>query len=158
MGYATAEEFELRVTANLAIDLTNLDDPSATTVNLTRLTSVLDDASGEINGFLATRYQVPLTVVPSFLKTYCIDIAVYLLSRNRKDEDAVSRYDKIIERLKDIEKGRMLLIDDATGLPIPKRDPLNLLVDERGQTLNDFTASSNIAATRLFTEESLSLF
>lgn len=158
MGYATAEEFELRIGTDLTIDLTNLDDPSAETVNLTRLNSILDDSSGEINGYLATRYQVPLVVVPNFLKNYCIDIAVYYLGRNRRDDDAASRYEKVIERLKDIEKGRMLIIDDATGLPIPKRDSLNTLVDERGQDLNDFTASSIKTAERLFTEESLSLF
>jgi phage gp36-like protein len=156
--YATAEEFELRMGSNLTIDLTNLDNPSATEINLTKLGSALEDASGEINGYLATRYQIPLSVVPNFIKNYCIDIAIYYLGRQLKDDDASTRYEKVIERLKDIEKGRMLIVDETSGQVIAQRNQLNSLIDERGQLLNDFTASSNPIAQGKFTVESLSLF
>ncbi len=140
MMYATVEDFENQVGTQETVELTNLDDPSATTINSDRLSKILDTASGEINSYLATRYNIPVAPVPSILKTYCIDIAWYRLAQNNAPEQYATRYNNAIARLKDIEKGIMLLITDD-GAAIAQRTPTNALIDDRGFTLNDWSAS-----------------
>lgn len=156
--YADAAEFEEEIGTDETVQLTNLDNPSATTVNTSRLEKALTAASGEINSYLATRYSIPISPFPQILKTYCIDIAWYRLAQNNAPEQYATRYSNAIARLKDIEKGQMLLVDDTTGLPITQRNANNLLVDERGQTLNDWTASYIAGGDSVFNANSLSLY
>lgn len=158
MGYCTAEEFELSIGTFETVQLTNLDDPSAETINTVRLNRIIEGASGEINGFLATRYQIPLPVVPSYIRLICIDITWYRLAQNNAPAEFVERYKNAIARLKDIEKGQMLLIDEITGLPVPKRNINIQLIDERGNTLNDWSASTLLLPELAFTRASLELF
>lgn len=155
--YASAVEFEEEIGTTETVELTNLDNPSAETVNTSRLEKALTTASGEINSYLATRYSIPISPVPEILKTYCIDIAWYRLAQNNAPEQYATRYNNAIARLKDIEKGQMLLVDD-TGLAIPQRNANNLLIDERGQTLNDWTASYIAGGDAVFTAERLKLY
>jgi phage gp36-like protein len=140
MIYVSAEEFEARVGTVETVQLTNLDDPTATTVNANRLELALGDASAEINGYLATRYETPLLNIPGCIKLYCCDIARYRLSENNSPQTYKDKYDSAIARLKDIEKGLMLLVDN-TGVAIAQRnDSVSKLIDERGNTLDDFTS------------------
>lgn len=136
--YITADDFELRAGSQETIELTNLDNPAATSINQSRLAIAIADASGEINGYLASRYDTPLSQVPSFIKLYCFDIARYRLSENNSPETYKEKYDAAIARLQEIEKGKMLLVDDD-GNAIPKRDDQNQLIDERGNLLDDYT-------------------
>lgn len=136
--YATTEEFQSKVGVQETVELTNLDDPAANTVNLTRLTDVLTDASREIDSYLATRYKVPLASVPGVLKVYCIDIAWYRLAQNNAPEQYATRYNNAIARLKDLQKGIMVLLDD-NGVPIPRRETTTELVDERGNAVDDWS-------------------
>ncbi|MEH2138568.1 gp436 family protein [Nostoc sp.] len=157
MPYATVEEFEEEVGLQETVELTNLDDPSATTVNSDRLNKALLAASGEINSYLATRYQIPVDPVPSILKSYCIDIAWYRLAQNNAPEAFAKRYDNAIARLKDIEKGVMqLVLDDGTLFL--QRPVTNQLIDDRGQLLNDWTASYIPGGEAVFTEDRLRLY
>jgi phage gp36-like protein len=156
--YANAVDFEEEIGTTETVELTNLDNPSADTVNTPRLEKALSTASGEINSYLATRYSIPVSPVPNILKTYCIDIAWYRLAQNNAPEQYATRYNNAIARLKDIEKGQMLLVDDTTGLAIPQRNANNLLVDDRGQTLNDWTASYIAGGDAAFTVERLRIY
>lgn len=157
MRYSTIEEFTLHIGERETVEITNLDDPSADTVNEIKLTSALNTASREIDGYIAKRYEVPLTVIPGFIKQYCIDITWYRLAQNNAPEAYQKRYDNAIARLKDIEKGQILLLADD-GSSIAMRKTENQIVDERGQKLNDWTPSYIPGGASDFTEESLSLF
>lgn len=155
--YASAAEFEEEIGTEETVQLTNLDNPSATEVNTTRLEKTLSAATGEINSYLATRYTIPVSPVPQILKTYCIDIAWYRLAQNNAPEQFATRYNNAIARLKDIEKGQMLLVDD-TGTAIAQRLKTNQLVDERGQTLDDWTATYISGGDSIFTYSNLNLY
>ena len=70
------------------------------------------DADGEIDGYLAKRYQVPLSPVPKVTNKYSKDIAIYnLFSRLGISEDSeqkiyLTRHDAaIIAIIKNITKG-----------------------------------------------------
>ncbi|MBN3949355.1 MAG: DUF1320 domain-containing protein [Nostoc sp. NMS7] len=158
MQYATPLDFENEVETQETIQLTNLDNPSATTVNSDRLSQILDTASGEINSYLATRYNIPVVPIPDILKIYCIDIAWYRLAKNNAPEQYATRYTNAIARLKDIEKGVMLLVTNE-GVAIAQRTATNALVDDRGFTLNDWSASYIPSEERpSFTEQRLRLY
>jgi len=155
--YATAEEFVEEVGIQETIQLTNLDDPSVTTINSDRLSKALLAASGEINSYLSTRYQIPVSPIPSILKSYCVDIAWYRLAQNNAPEAYAKRYDNAIARLKDIEKGVMqLVLDDGTLFL--QRPVANQLIDDRGQLLNDWSATYIPGEELRFTPERLRLY
>ena len=155
--YASAVEFEEEIGTTETVELTNLDNPSANTVNISRLEKALATASGEINSYLATRYSIPISPVPQILKNYCIDIAWYRLAQNNAPEQYTTRYNNTIARLKDIEKGQMLLVDD-NGVALPKRLETNKLIDDRGEILNDWTASYIPGGEAVFTVEKLGIY
>jgi phage gp36-like protein len=156
MQYATAEEFEEEIETQETVELTNLANPSATTVNSDRLNKFLIAASGEINSFLATRYAIPVDPIPSILKTYCIDIACYRLAQNNPDRYE-AKYNNAIARLKDIEKGVMQLVMDNGGVLL-QRPTTNQLIDDRGNLLNDWSASYLPSYELTFTEERLRFY
>lgn len=108
--YATAEELIAAAPANLVADLTGTDTPDTTAIE-----RALDDASAEMDGYVGSRYALPLPVVPSSLRRVCIDIALYRLMNLRALgdlEDARERYTDAIRFLKDLVKG-----DVTLGLP-----------------------------------------
>jgi phage gp36-like protein len=76
--------------------------------------------------------------VPTYIKTYCIDIAWYRLAQNNAPEAYSERYKNAIARLKDIEKGVMLIIDE-NGIVAEARQEQNSLIDNRGFPLDDWT-------------------
>ena len=155
--YASAVEFEEEIGTTETVELTNLDNPSANTVNTSRLEKALATASGEINSYLATRYSIPVLPVPQIIKNYCIDIAWYRLAQNNAPEQYATRYNNAIARLKDIEKGQMLLVDDD-GVALPRRLETNKLIDDRGEILNDWTASYIPGGDATFTVEKLGIY
>ena len=75
----------------------------------------LDDATAEINGYLA-RYKVPFTVVPPLLTRLACDIARYRLSRvggHLGTEDIDRRYKiDVLDTLKAIARGVISLGGD----------------------------------------------
>ena len=81
----------------------------------------LSSASGEIDSFLATRYQVPIETPTDLLIQFCVDIAIYRLALGRavQTEEHRTRYDDAIERLKLIASGRAALVLPAD----PEADP-----------------------------------
>lgn len=75
------------------------------------ITEAIADACGEIDGYLAKRYPVPLSVVPKVINKYGKDIAVYnLYSRvgideSEKEKNYLNRYNAAIRFLELVAKG-----------------------------------------------------
>jgi phage gp36-like protein len=119
MPYATPADLAVRFGADRLIELTDrdrdglADDP--------QIAQALDDASFEIDGYLAARYKLPLPTVPPLLARIACDIAIYrLLSLRRMGdiEDARRRYEDARRLLESISKGVV-----ALGLPANLPDP-----------------------------------
>ena len=75
----------------------------------------LGDADGEINSYVAGRYSVPLSPVPSNIPRLASAIARYNLLGDAATDKARADYDDAIRFLKDVQAGRALL-QDATPL------------------------------------------
>lgn len=110
MSYATPTELIESTQDYLVAQLTGTDEP-----DIPALQRALDDASAEIDGYIASRYALPLPTVPNALRRICIDIAIYRLMNLRgmgDVEDSRQRYMDAKYYLKDVIKGEATL-----GLP-----------------------------------------
>lgn len=81
------------------------------------------DADGEIDGYLAKRYAVPLSPVPKVINKFSKDIAVYnLFSRMGIDEGTeektyLNRYNAAVRFLTLVAEGKVSIGADADGDP-----------------------------------------
>lgn len=110
--YATETEFIEAFGLELSVELTNLENPEADTVDSTVMNRALTRATSLIDGYLSGRYSLPLATTPELLKTICLDIARYQLGHYGKESDARMRYDDAMRMLQQIANGTMQL-----GLP-----------------------------------------
>jgi len=110
--YATQSEFIEAFGAQLTIELTNLEEPTATTVDATVMTRGLTRASALIDSYLAGRYALPLSTTPEVIKALCLDIARYMMGHNAQEEDVRQRYEDALKTLGLIANGTLTL-----GLP-----------------------------------------
>lgn len=85
------------------------------------LARALSDATAEVDGYLATRYRVPLTLVPQLLVRLVCDIARYRLYDERTTEAVRQRYEDSVRMLKSISSGAVLLAGaELTGANAPQ--------------------------------------
>lgn len=68
MSYATPQDFIDYFGESESIELTHLDDPLASAPDEAKLQTYLNHAEAEINGYLQSRYTLPLANTPQILK------------------------------------------------------------------------------------------
>lgn len=97
-----------------------IDDPAEREEQITPLIdNAIEDASGEVDGYLVKRYPVPLRIVPKVINKFAKDIAVYnLYSRigideSDREKNYLNRYNAAIRFLENVAKG---MIDIDTGV------------------------------------------
>lgn len=110
MAYIVKEDLTARLPQGDINQLSDNDD--------TLLEALIDEACGEIDWYLAGRYSVPLSSIPAIVKTWAMDISVYLLAARaaipvwklteegeRENTIIVKRYNDAIKALKEIRDG-----------------------------------------------------
>ena len=116
--YATYDDLIARYDEQ---DILLLSDKKRTgELNLDVLNKALHDATAEINGYLITRYRLPLAVVSSELVRSCCVIARYWLESGQNTEKAIKDYDVCIRSLVELRNGKTnlgLSEDDLITLP-----------------------------------------
>jgi phage gp36-like protein len=115
MSYATVQDVLDRYDNDLVAQLTG--DPKGDSVDETVLQVHLDDASSEIDDFLATRFLLPLAPVPPSLVSIAVDIALYRLQglRPRGDvKDSEKRYEAALRRLEAVATRHKALAGSPT--------------------------------------------
>jgi phage gp36-like protein len=80
----------------------------------TVIAAALQDADNTVNGYLRTRFDLPLVATPSLVRTWAVSIARHMLHRNGPPDHVVADYRDAIAALKDVAAGRITL-PDATG-------------------------------------------
>lgn len=91
------------------------DEQAATVEALALVNSKLLDAESVINGYVATRYPVPLATVPRVVLVAACDLARYALHDDMATEAITTRYKDAVKLLDAISKGVVSLGADASG-------------------------------------------
>lgn len=118
MPYATQADLIARFGTAEIQQISDLDRTGAISVG--RVAKALDDASRQIDGYVGTRYALPIPAVqvPVLLQDWCCDIARYLLM-TRPTEEARTRRNEAIKMLQEVARGQFQLGLSATELRAP---------------------------------------
>lgn len=114
MTYATQADLEAVFGTDELIQLTDQNRPQEA-IDAGRIAVALRDASGKINAYLASRYQIPLTPVPEAINRTCVEIAWYYLHARATPDEVQRRYDRAIKFLEAVADGSATL----TGVGTP---------------------------------------
>ncbi len=118
MAYCTQADILERLPQDILVQLTDDDDTGQ--VDAPVVQRAIADADAEIDGYVGTRHQVPLSPVPDLLRKLSVEIAIYhLYSRRRGAPDEWrQRYDDAIRLLRDLAAGKISLgVYDPQGSP-----------------------------------------
>ena len=91
------------------------DEQAAAAAALALINEKLLDAESMVNGYLATRYQVPLATVPRLVMGAACDIARYALYDDLATEQIGQRHKDAVKLLESIGAGRISLGIDTSG-------------------------------------------
>jgi len=107
MPYATPTDLITRYGSAELIQQTDLAHTGA--YDAATVGRALDDASALIDGYLASRYTLPLGAVPALLVTLCCDLARYALYVDAAPDIVKARRDEAVALLGAIAAGRVRL-------------------------------------------------
>lgn len=113
MTYATESDMTERFGA---LELEQLTDRDAgLVIDTVVLGRALGDADAEINGYLATRYTLPLASTPAVLVRLACDIARYQLFEKGATDSVRQRYQDAVSLLKRLSSGEVQLAGAAAA-------------------------------------------
>jgi phage gp36-like protein len=120
--YAQGADMIARFGAVRLVELTDSGEVRTGEINQATLQQALADADAEINGYLQSRYTLPLATVPQMLNLLACDIALYRLMKERPIQAVTERYDAARNWLRDVAKGLFGLGLDAGNQVVPEGD------------------------------------
>ena len=117
MAYATTTDLTERYGADLLLLIADRNGDGAADAGV--LEQALQDATAEIDAYLAAQYDLPLSETPAVLTRLAADIAVYRLSSeaDRLTDERRQRYDDAVALLKRLAKGEASLGLASPGAP-----------------------------------------
>ena len=144
MAYVTNNDIETYLGTQTYVQLT--DDAGSGSADVNKVNQARLGAEGEVNGYLATRYAVPVNVtgevdVGEVIRTFVLDLVAYRLHGRRPPVpvDVVRRHDEAITWLGRVASG-LVQLPSTVALPI---------------TTSVGTVGSSQKTARVMTRESL---
>jgi len=131
MSYISQADLTEQLSETQLIQLT--DDEKLGVVHTERVARAIASAEGEINGFVATRYTVPIAApIPALIKGWAVTLAGYYLWRRRQrvPEDVRLAYEDVIARLRDVAAGKLTLGIDPPPAESAQSSQGELLANE----------------------------
>jgi phage gp36-like protein len=116
------------------------DETGSGTLDTGRVAQALADANAQIDGFLGTRYTLPLSTIPAALNLIACDVSRYRLARLPADEMR-RRYEDALRWLGKVATGEYGLGVDAEGQVPAETSGVQISGDRRVFTremLDDF--------------------
>jgi phage gp36-like protein len=109
MSYATMPLMIARFGEREIIALTDTEQPFTGQINAEKLAASMDMANSEIDGYLSTRYAVPVQTPPAFLVGIACDLARYhaAVGCARVTERDEVRYKAAVKSLENIAAGKL---------------------------------------------------
>lgn len=119
MGHCLVQDLVDRFGADEMSQLT--DREHGTTLDSAVAQRAIDDASSEMDSYLARRYRLPLPAEPSVLLVVCADIARFILYKDAPLEEVRKRAEDARAWLKDVARGFANL--DLSPVDAPAASP-----------------------------------
>lgn len=116
MPYATLDDLIERAGQKEILDTADRDKDGVPDAAV--IAAALDTAEAEINGYVATKYALPFTEVPTIVKNWAVSIGRYYLHRYTKPEVVKTDYENAVKQLQDVAAGRITL-PQASGQTPP---------------------------------------
>ncbi len=107
MSYASQQDLIDRFGTDELLQLTDRANVGA--VDATVVARALGDADAEIDGYLTSRYSVPLSSTPPMLTRLACDIARYQLYADRVTDQVTQRYKDAVRLLVSLANGTVQL-------------------------------------------------
>ena len=131
MAYATQQDLIDEFGEQQLIQLTDLADPPAETIDAAVLARAQARADGEIDAALAGRYSLPLASVPTLLIGVACDVTRFYLYRDAMPEEVRKRYENATKMLREIAAGRLGLGLTPAGLATAGGDTATMATSQR---------------------------
>jgi len=109
LTYATAQQLEDKFGNRMLVDLTDRSDPPAGVIDTDVLDRTLEDTDAMIDGYIADRYVLPMTVVPPLVVDLALTISIYKLHTFSPDPKIIDDYKMAVRSLEMIGKGTIRL-------------------------------------------------
>ncbi|BAE73598.1 hypothetical protein SGGMMB4_00794 [Sodalis glossinidius str. 'morsitans'] len=109
--YASEQDLRVRYIGPLIERL--VDGRSDEAAARQKVSQALTDASALMDSFIAARYALPLSVVPSVLKQHACTLAFYYLNDERATEQTRQSYQDALRWLEAVKKGELPLGVDS---------------------------------------------
>lgn len=103
MTYATQQNLVDRFGAAEVQQISDIGNTGS--IDSARVTRMLTDATNTIDGYLSSRYSLPLATVPPMLEQLACDIARYRLM-TRPTEEARARFEDAVSWLGKVAEGK----------------------------------------------------
>ena len=116
--YATVQQMTDRFGANLLVALTDRAAVATGLIDSAIVEKALNDASEVIDGYLASKYVLPLATTPGIVADLCQSIAIYKLHITQPDEKIVRDHQDGLKALRDILDGRLRVPVAASFSPM----------------------------------------
>jgi len=119
MPYSVITDISNAITEASVLQLT--DDEGISAINESRVNAAISSADELINGYLRSRYTLPLPSTPPMIRDLSVNIAVFKLYDRRFAADMPDsiqkKYDSSIKLLESIQKGVISLGIESTSKP-----------------------------------------
>jgi phage gp36-like protein len=119
MAYCTTADLVAEFGEPALVQLTDIDEPAAGAVVTARADAAIARASDEADGYLGTRYAVPLDAAPLQLQGVVRDLAYFYLHRLGAPEQVVAAADRARAWLRDVAAARVSLAGAAPAAAAP---------------------------------------
>lgn len=110
----TVEMFEIAMTGGSVAEFSE-EEQAATTEAIALINNKILDAESVVNGFLASRYAIPLATVPRLVVSVLCDLARYQLYDDLATDTIKHKHDEAMKLLQAIAAGKVNLGVDPAG-------------------------------------------
>lgn len=138
MSYAALQDLIDRYGERELIEVADRDEPPAGAPDPAIVQRALDDATAEVDAYLATKYATPLVTVPNAVLSATCVISRYRLHDDKATEKIRTDYEDAIRWLKDISAGRALLaelVQPGKSVTVAVRAPAEVFTAELAETM-----------------------
>ena len=128
--FATLEAMIEKFGERQLIELTDNEQPYQDVINMNKLNAAMNEANSEIEGYISSRYSLPLQTTPPFLQSLACHMTRYhACTGAMSDNDPIkTRYENAVKSLKEISKGTIALGGSPVGESSPVQTSNNSVV------------------------------